>query len=621
MDKLRHLFPMEIIEAFGWTIIHSIWQAGVIAIVLVILMVLLKNYSAKTRYAIAFVALTATLAWSSATWHSSFKYAIEKTALREAVIHNPGDVANQILLKLTAEAEPAQPKNVQKEILIVKVRAFFQRNFTIIFYLWAIGVIFFLIRFSGNMIYLLSLRKRKTIPPESYLQDVLETFTYKLGIKKKIQLLQSTLVKVPMVLGYTKPVILLPISLLSGLSPKEIEAIIAHELAHIKRYDYIFNIIQSIIETLFFYHPAVWLIAKIIRNEREHSCDDIAIELTSDKIGYIKALAAAESFQRQNYAVAFPGTESGLLHRVKRIQNHRIMKKNVSEGFIAASIIFVSLILLSFTIDNQNLKSEDFLEHRETVTASSTDTIKPKPKPKTHIVKVIKSDQDSLQKEIEKVTVNFETLPEELEQLLEISLSYNDQILSDSIHRSIELALKDFDFEKLKIETIREVDSVMANIKLDVIVKEAMEEAREDIELSKEDLELHKEEMERARQELDNLNLDSIVMEAMKDAQKAMEDINIDIEIKEGLDAAHDALENLDIQVIIEAAMEAAEDAMEAADHAVDHKAFSYKYKYSTGDSNTIKKAVIVHDDEDSHDEDFGSSKDLEQKLQELEEE
>lgn len=621
MEKLRHLFPVEIIEAFGWTIVHSIWQAGIIAIALVLLMLLLKNYSAKTRYIIAIIALAATLVWASATWISSYKYAREKTALREAVMENPSEVANQIFIKLTADPQPIKPIKAEKEILIVKARAFFQKNFIFIFYLWAIGVIFFLIRFSGSMIYLLSLRRRKTIPPESSWHDTLETFSQKLGINKKVQLLQSALVKVPMVLGYVKPVILLPISLISGLSPKEIEAIIAHELAHIKRYDYLLNIIQSIIETLFFYHPGVWLISKIIRNEREHSCDDIAIELTSDKVGYIKALAAAESFQRQNYAVAFPGTEGGLLHRVKRIQNHRIMKKNVSEGFIAASIIFVSLILLSFTFDNQNLKTGDFFEPRESQIESLADTIKPVPKPKIKTVQVIKVDNDSLQKEIEKVTLELETLPEELEQLLEIALTFNDQNLADSIHRSVELAMKDLDVEKLRIEAIREVDSVMANIELDVIIKEAMEEAKEDLERSKEEMELQKKEMERAQQELEGLNIDSIVNEAMKEAQKAMQDINIDIIVKESMDAAHEALENLDIQVIIESAMDAAENAIESADHAIDHKAYRYKYEYNTGDSNNVKKVVIVRDDEESDEKDQGTSKDLEEKLKELEEE
>ena len=98
-----------------------------------------------------------------------------------------------------------------------------------------------------------------------------------LRIRRPVRLLESALVDVPMVIGWLRPVILLPASALSGLTPQQLEAIIAHELAHIRRHDYLINLLQSLIETLLFYHPAVWWVSRQIRREREHCCDDLAV--------------------------------------------------------------------------------------------------------------------------------------------------------------------------------------------------------------------------------------------------------------------------------------------------------------------------------------------------------
>ncbi len=106
----------------------------------------------------------------------------------------------------------------------------------------------------------------------------------------------SRAIKSHVTTGFLKPVILVPASMISGLSPEQIYAILAHELAHIRRNDYIINVIQTLIETIFFFHPAIWYISVQIRKERENACDDIAVELTGDKVNYAKTLAFTQDY-------------------------------------------------------------------------------------------------------------------------------------------------------------------------------------------------------------------------------------------------------------------------------------------------------------------------------------
>ena len=116
-------------------------------------------------------------------------------------------------------------------------------------------------------------------------------------LRGRVRLLESTLVDVPTVIGWIKPVILLPASALSGLKPHQLEAILAHELAHIRRHDYLVNLLQTLVETLLFYHPAVWWLSRRIRAERENCCDDLAVSLCGDPYTYAQALADLEELR------------------------------------------------------------------------------------------------------------------------------------------------------------------------------------------------------------------------------------------------------------------------------------------------------------------------------------
>ncbi|HYD89892.1 MAG TPA: M56 family metallopeptidase, partial [Flavobacterium sp.] len=173
-----------------------------------------------------------------------------------------------------------------------------------------------------------------------------------LYIKKKVSLNESSLINQPMVIGFFKPVVLVPIGLLSGLPPKEVEAILLHELAHIRRNDYLINLLQSFLETIFFFNPFFYWLSSMIRNEREHCCDALAIKHTGSKKTFVQALLSFhEQATPSPYVMALMGRNSLLVERVNRIVSGKTNRISPLEKFIVAAcyaLLFVSLVSFSF---------------------------------------------------------------------------------------------------------------------------------------------------------------------------------------------------------------------------------------------------------------------------------
>ncbi len=179
----------------------------------------------------------------------------------------------------------------------------------------------------------------------------------KLGISTEIAILQSSLAKTPMVVGHFKPLILIPLGLLNNLSTTQVEAILAHELAHVKRRDYLINMIQSFIEIVFFFNPAVWWLSNLIKEERENCCDDLALRCTNDKQEYIKALISCQEYNltQPTHAMAITGRKNQLLGRVRRmVSNHRTTLNKMEKAIL--SITLISAVILSIACTNAGKK-------------------------------------------------------------------------------------------------------------------------------------------------------------------------------------------------------------------------------------------------------------------------
>jgi len=169
---------------------------------------------------------------------------------------------------------------------------------------WLFGVAVLLGRMAGGWWHVRQLHRLALATSSSRWQTACRRLAYRLGLPAAAHVVESALVEVPTVVGWLRPAILLPIAALATLTPAQVEAILAHELAHIRRHDYALNVLQTVAETLLFYHPAIWWVSNRIRAEREHCCDEIAVAVCGDPISYARALAELESLRTSSTAMA-----------------------------------------------------------------------------------------------------------------------------------------------------------------------------------------------------------------------------------------------------------------------------------------------------------------------------
>jgi beta-lactamase regulating signal transducer with metallopeptidase domain len=184
---------------------------------------------------------------------------------------------------------------------------------------WGMGVLALSIRLLGGWWLVRRIRDSIGNAPLPDWQPRLAALARRIGVSRPVRLCRSALVQVPTAIGWLHPVILLPVSTLTGLSPGQIESILAHELAHIRRHDYLVNLLESLVETLLFYHPGVWWVSRRIREERELCCDDLAVGITGDPVLYAEALCRLERLRGEAVALAVAASGGSLLARITRL--------------------------------------------------------------------------------------------------------------------------------------------------------------------------------------------------------------------------------------------------------------------------------------------------------------
>jgi beta-lactamase regulating signal transducer with metallopeptidase domain/beta-lactamase class D len=215
--------------------------------------------------------------------------------------------------------------------------------------LWLIGVVIYAIKLGGGLFYAADLRKLPVNVSNPTLDEMVTELVSRLSIKSKIKIFESSLINVPMTVGWIYPLILIPPSSLLGLTPFQLQTIISHELIHIKRSDFLINFLQSIAETLLFYHPAATWTSRKIREEREYVCDDLTLALCKDSVGYARALTKVARFQRQAEQLAVAATDGELKNRIYRLvsssQNPGLSKKSILRNVWATVVIFLFLAI------------------------------------------------------------------------------------------------------------------------------------------------------------------------------------------------------------------------------------------------------------------------------------
>jgi beta-lactamase regulating signal transducer with metallopeptidase domain len=253
----------------GCVLLHSLWQGVLAAAILRLLRLLMRQNSAHSRYLASCAVLLLTAAAPVLTFLFAPSSVLGANASFSELIPLTSKVSSTL-----AGAKPYTLNSTSFQT--IQTIAPWLVNF------WMIGVLISLLRLAHGYLRLQNLSNQpgETLNPSWF--EILEDLKCRLNVSRPVRLLQSALVEVPMVIGWLRPVILLPASSVVGLAPSQLEAILAHELAHIRRHDYLVNLFQAWVESLMFYHPAVWWISRCIREERENCCDDLVMGVCED---------------------------------------------------------------------------------------------------------------------------------------------------------------------------------------------------------------------------------------------------------------------------------------------------------------------------------------------------
>ena len=307
-----------VVRALGWALLHSIWQGALIAFVVAVLLSL-KDRSAQQRYVVACVGLAAMVAaWigTAVVVNQTLEPAPPRLVMAQAppVELGPAGPNDRTPAIRVIESPEGLGRVVERKPMRQRMEAWSSA----IVPLWLGGVVLLSARLVLAWMGVARLRRSSTQPVSEAVMQRVADLAARLQIGRAVRVVQSAAVQVPLVVGWLRPIVMLPASALTGLSPAQLESIIAHELAHVRRHDYLVNALQSVAEVLLYYHPACWWISRRIRIEREHCCDDIAVALCGDGVTYASALADLE-LHRRTAGFALAATDGPLLQRVRRV--------------------------------------------------------------------------------------------------------------------------------------------------------------------------------------------------------------------------------------------------------------------------------------------------------------
>jgi beta-lactamase regulating signal transducer with metallopeptidase domain len=296
---LEQLVHTDAARALAEALLQFLWEGAAAALVLALM--LLACRSARWRYAAACLVLFALPVALGVTFWRSLP-AAHLTVVHSAASGIPGAVRASAL---HGPAAPASDSWTDRLPWVTPV--------------WVFGVWILYGRSLGSWILAQRLRRRGVCVAGSEWLERLHLIQSRLRMTRTVLLLESCLVEVPVVIGFLRPVILAPLGFLSGFPAEHVEAFLIHELAHVRRGDYLVNLAQTAIEGLLFYHPAVWWISSVVRSEREHCCDDVVVALTGDAHGYAAALTSLEQKRGAALEATVAATGGNLMKRIQRL--------------------------------------------------------------------------------------------------------------------------------------------------------------------------------------------------------------------------------------------------------------------------------------------------------------
>lgn len=352
---MRPFLPLllePLTSRLGWTLLHFVWQGAALAALLALLLILLRHGSASARYLACCVVLLLMTLCPPVTFWILAPRPLHTTGPRHETPSfqpSPTDFVREPAPKPLSVSYPDTAKATGSLFFVGKrpTRLLLERLLPWLVLGWGGGVLLLCLRLAGSALILYRLTRRGTHPISGWLDTRLQELARQMQVRRPVRLLESSRVQVPTVIGCVRAVVLLPVTTLTGLPPQQIEALLAHELAHIGRHDPLVNLWQVTVETLLFYHPAVWWVSRQMRTEREQCCDDKVVEVLNNRVVYARALASLETLRSREAPLALAGDGGDLLARIRHILGLAPVPERATP-FSLAGVILSAALLMSF---------------------------------------------------------------------------------------------------------------------------------------------------------------------------------------------------------------------------------------------------------------------------------
>ena len=590
-------------EALGWTLIHTLWQGLLIGLLVLIILVVRREAGPQFRYLVRVMGLAAILASAVLTFSIECR-------------HSAGPGNREDLSPLFSKFEPKiqitdiKPQ-VSKDLHSSNMSQSLQGSLPWVSSVWLLGVFLLSLRLAGGMFQANRLRSEGVSPLPDWLETRFRKLITRSGVEGSVRVRISGKVAVPLVIGIIRPAILMPAAMISLMPVEQLDSILAHELAHVKRHDLLVNLIQSLMEVLFFFHPAVWILSEGIRRDREQCCDDLALDLCGKLSDYARALAGLSELQAGPYvhSVALSRGKKHLLNRVERLIKPKKMKTNATEKFVAGMLILGSAIILTLGT-GASLKSQqspqgaslqvDLQSYARAKLPDShseaDDTLKPDSKQsirvKDNVVTRTFVDAGGQKKEmrfvirggmVRELYVDGERVPDDnfpayrkeidrtmkdlkqMQQDLQYARQEIDNVDMEAIQKELREEMERFrqqDMAKLQEEMKQMQEQTLKeqfdSQKMQEEIKKAMEEARLDQENMKEEIMKSREEakkaLEKASKEAGNALDEEQIAKIEEAVAQAMEQLrNFDADkMKEQFERQVQQIQNIDFEKIQE---------------------------------------------------------------------
>jgi beta-lactamase regulating signal transducer with metallopeptidase domain len=463
-------------QTIGLSLLHSLWQSALLAMLVFLLLRWMRNSSSNQRYLVGVIGMFVMFCLPIVTF-------FRQNSMYVADIHTYSQIVDYVLLDKTIQTSVSTGSTND---LINQIGSYIGQNAGLFTIFWITGVALMLIRFSGGIWLTYRLKRKGRIVCPEHWQQRLIVICNQLGINRKVRIFESMKITMPMVIGYIKPVILIPAGTLAQMPYDQIEMVLLHELAHIRRADYLVNIFQSLVEILLFFNPFVWWITAVIRHERENCCDDLALGMNQQPGSLAKALVNLSEI-KLNQSFTSNLLYFNKINTMKRIermfhQDHR--RPATREKLIVSLLAFVFVVIISTDAllakvsDRENETKEVNMFTTSEYLIPVSDTLK-----KSGNIEVIEKRDVSIEMKdgkIVKAIVNGKEVPPE-----EFLKMEGSQVKSNNIQVTKVITVSGNDRSDItEIDTITSADNIRKIVVVKSIHRNAPSAAPQEVEMS-----------------------------------------------------------------------------------------------------------------------------------------